>query len=260
MLHAEISNLSWLAILHTLALLQLIQEHQVGQFTKRDVEQRRNTLVEAKATDDDRSKGVCHSGGDVEAQSHANEQPRLGLDKRLQSLRPREVATSSSSLVGAESFDRLEHVGRAVGAVPTSHAHWLFSTSVPLRRDDGEEWETSCFEETKQEASCQKTLVGGTCRHACLSGSPAEDKTGHKDAMGNLDHEPGGEGQPYELSNGSHGADHGVFIAAEVRVLAHTPDGAVAEDGLVENLEEVDPDEDGEDVFICLATKAFVLR
>jgi hypothetical protein len=77
--------------------------------------------------------------------------------------------------------------------------------------------------------------------------------------MGNLDHKPGGEGQPDELGDGSHGADHGVFIAAEVRVLAHAPDGAVAEDGLVEDLEEIDPDEDGEDVFICLAAKSFVL-
>jgi hypothetical protein len=78
--------------------------------------------------------------------------------------------------------------------------------------------------------------------------------------MGNLDHKPGGEGQPDELGDGGHGANHGVFIAAEVSVLAHAPDGAVAEDGFVENLEEVDPDEDGEDVLICLATEAFVLK
>lgn len=41
-----------------------------------------------------------------------------------------------------------DHGGETVGAVPCGHANGLFSSSEPLRGDDGEEWEAACFEET----------------------------------------------------------------------------------------------------------------
>ena len=78
--------------------------------------------------------------------------------------------------------------------------------------------------------------------------------------MRDLDHEVAAEGQPIKLCNRSHGADEGVLVACEVAVLTETPDGAVAEHGLVEDLEEVDPDENGEDVLVGLAADSLVLR
>jgi hypothetical protein len=77
--------------------------------------------------------------------------------------------------------------------------------------------------------------------------------------MGNFDDEHRGKGLPKQLGDGCYGSNERVLVAFEARVFAETEDGAVSEDGLVENLKEVDPDEKGEDDLVCLAEDAPVL-
>jgi hypothetical protein len=62
------------------------------------------------------------------------------------------------------------------------------------------------------------------------------------------------------LGYGGDGADEGVLIAYEFEIGLQAKDSAIAEDGFVEDLEEVDPDEDGEDGLVGFAADAFVLH
>lgn len=61
------------------------------------------------------------------------------------------------------------------------------------------------------------------------------------------------------MGDWSNGADERILVSSQVGVLAHAEEGAIAEHGLVNDLVEVDPDEDGEDVLVDLSADAFVL-
>lgn len=152
-----------------------------------------------------------------------------------------------------------KHGGKTVGAVPACHAHGLFSATVPLRSDDGEKGQAAGLEQAQQEAGCQETCVVVACGHAHLRDTPTQDQGRHQDAVRHLDDEPRGKGLPCELGDGSDGADHGVFISGQVAVCSEAMDGTVSEDGLIEDLEEVDPDKDRKDSLIGLSANAFVL-
>ncbi|KAJ0165013.1 hypothetical protein CTA2_12598 [Colletotrichum tanaceti] len=153
-----------------------------------------------------------------------------------------------------------EDGGQAVGAVPAGDAHGLLGAAVPLGGDDGEEGQAAGLEEAEEEAGGEQAGVVVAGGHADLGDAPAEDEARHEEAVRHLDDEPGREGLPGELGDGGDGADHGVLVAREVAVLAEAEDGAVPEDRLVEDLEEVDPDEDREDALVRLAADAFVLE
>jgi hypothetical protein len=77
--------------------------------------------------------------------------------------------------------------------------------------------------------------------------------------MRDLDHEVTAERQPGQLSNRCHGADHRVLVTAEVTVLAKAPDGTISKDRLVQNLQEVDPDQDGQNMLVGLAANSLAL-
>ena len=66
--------------------------------------------------------------------------------------------------------------------------------------------------------------------------APAEDEARHESAVGDFDNEEGRDGLPDELGEGGDGADDGVLVASEVGVLGEAEDGAVPENGLVEDL------------------------
>lgn len=146
--------------------------------------------------------------------------------------------------------------GGAVGSIPRGDAKRLLGSAVPLAGDDAEERQAAGFKQTEEETGSQQAVVIFAGSHAGLCDAPSQAKRGHENAMRHLDDEERGKGLPCQLGNGGHGADEGVLIAHEARVFLEAVRGAVAEDGLVENLQEVDPDEDGEDDAIRLAADA----
>jgi hypothetical protein len=77
--------------------------------------------------------------------------------------------------------------------------------------------------------------------------------------MGDFDDEDRGKWLPQQLGDGCYGSDERVLVAFEACVFSETEDGAVSEDGLVEDLKEVDPDEERENDLVCLTEDAPVL-
>jgi hypothetical protein len=143
--------------------------------------------------------------------------------------------------------------------IPTSNTHRLFSPAVPLRSDDREKRQTSSLKETKKKTSCQKTSIVVASSHTGLGSSPSEDEAWHQNPVWNLHHQVAAEGQPSELGDGGHGADKRVLVTGEVTVLPESPNSTIAEDRFVEDLEEVNPDENREDVLVGLAANALAL-
>jgi hypothetical protein len=147
----------------------------------------------------------------------------------------------------------------AVGAVPRRYPDGLFGTSIPLACDDAEERETTGFEEAEEKAGGEEAGVAVARCHARLRYSPPEHEAGHENAVGDFDDQDGREWLPGELGDGGNGSDEGVLVAGEMRVFLEAKDGAIAEHRLVEDLEEVDPHQDGQDDFVRLASDSFVL-
>lgn len=77
--------------------------------------------------------------------------------------------------------------------------------------------------------------------------------------MRDLDDQEGGERLPRQLRDWRDAPDQAVLVSGEVCGFLQSEDCPVSEDRLVQDLEEVDPDEDGEDDLIRLAANAFVL-
>lgn len=65
---------------------------------------------------------------------------------------------------------------------------------------------------------------------------------------------------PAEGSDGGHGRGKTVVLLDEPEVGGQTKGIAVAEDGLVVDLEEIHPDEEGEDVLVGLASDPDILQ
>ena len=76
--------------------------------TEGNVQKRCNLRIITEALDDDGAECVADHGRDVEAKSHANEKPTLGLEKGFDSLLPLELSRTGTSLVGAEPLDSLQ--------------------------------------------------------------------------------------------------------------------------------------------------------
>jgi hypothetical protein len=92
-----------------------------------------------------------------------------------------------------------------------------------------------------------------------LRDAPAQAKGGHQDSVRHFDNQEGREWLPCELGDRRNGTNKRVLVSLEVGRLFKTKDGTVAKDSFIQNLQEVDPDEYGEDDFVGLATNAFVL-
>ena len=56
--------------------------------------------------------------------------------------------------------------------------------------------------------------------------------------MGHFDNEDRGEGLPRELGNCGDRADEGVLVAFEAGVFLQTEDGAISENGFIEDLQK----------------------
>lgn len=78
--------------------------------------------------------------------------------------------------------------------------------------------------------------------------------------MRDLNDEIGGKRLPEQLGDGRDGTDERVFVSLEVRGLAKPKEGAVPQHGLVQDLEEIHPDEYSQDGLVRLASNAPVLE
>lgn len=151
---------------------------------------------------------------------------------------------------------RSDDGGSTIGAIPRRNAQRLLRSAVPLAGDDAEKRQAPRLEESEEEARGEQVAEVLASSHAGLRDAPAETQRGHEDAWRHLDDEVRREGLPGELRNGGHGADERVLVARQAGVSLEAVRGAVAEDRLVEDLQEVDPDEDDEDDAVRLATDA----
>lgn len=131
---------------------------------------------------------------------------------------------------------RSEYSRQTVGAVPGSDTHGLLRAAIPLRRDDGEQGETSSLEQAEEEAHRHERAEVVAQRDESLRDAPAHDEHGHQDARLDADNEPGRKGLPCELGNRRDRADERVLVAFEAERFADAKDGSVSEDGLVEDL------------------------
>ena len=77
--------------------------------------------------------------------------------------------------------------------------------------------------------------------------------------MWDFNNEEGRKWLPCELGDRSDRAQEGVLITGEFGVFLKTEQRTVTEYRLVQDLEEVDPDEDSEDNFVRLSSNAGVL-
>ena len=74
-----------------------------------------------------------------------------------------------------------------------------------------------------------------------------------------LDDEPGGKRLPTELRHGRNTAHKTVLISGEACIVSKAEDCAISKHTLVENLEEVDPDQNWQDDTIDLPAYTFAL-
>jgi hypothetical protein len=96
--------------------------------------------------------------------------------------------------------------------------------------------------------------------HRGLGDAPSEDEGGHENAVRDLDDQDGRDGLEGKLGNGGDGPDQRILISVQAGVLLEAEDGSVSEHRLVEDLEEVDPDENDQNHPVRLPTDALVLR
>lgn len=185
--------------------------------------------LEAFGRGEERSGG--NVGGEAEADERDGEQSEDAGDEEEGLPLPRGWEWGEE-----EGEERGEDGGEAVGAVPGGDAEGLLAPAVPLAGDEGEEGEAAGFEEAEEEAVDDEAGEGAAGGGKGLGEAPAKDEAGHQGAVGDLDDEEGRDGLPDELGDGGDGADNGVLVAGEVRVLGEAKDGAVPEDGLVEDL------------------------
>ena len=129
-----------------------------------------------------------------------------------------------------------------------------------MRGDDAEEGQATALKETQEEARSEEIAVALTRRHGSLSDAPSEAQGGHEDAVRYPHDEVRREGLHHQLPDGRDRAHERILVPRQMRRLLKTERGAVAQNRLVEDLEEVDPDEDCQDDLVCLPSDTSVLR
>lgn len=148
---------------------------------------------------------------------------------------------------------------KAVRAIPGGDAHRLFGPAEPLRRDDAEEWQAAAFEETEEKASGEQAAVTATGGHGGLGDAPSEAQGRHEDAVRHADDEVRRDGLHGQLGDGRDGPHERVLVARQARGLLQPEGRAIAQHRLVQDLEEVHPDEDRQDHLVCLSPDPLVL-
>lgn len=150
--------------------------------------------------------------------------------------------------------------GRSVGTVPSSDAQRLLSATVPLAGDDREQRQTARLEQAKEKTGRHQPTVIMTGRHTGLSYTPTQHQSRHQDSVRHLDNEPSRERLPRELGYGRDGSEKRVLACSEAGIRQEAEEGSVAQHRFVQDLEKVNPDENGQNDFVGLATNAFVLE
>jgi hypothetical protein len=89
---------------------------------------------------------------------------------------------------------------------------------------------------------------------------PAEHKNRHQNAMRHFDDQDCGDRLECKLADRCDRSHKGVLISMKTSVLLKAKDRAIAQNRLIQYLEEVHPYQDRKDDFVCLAANALVLK
>lgn len=154
---------------------------------------------------------------------------------------------------------RCHNGSNAVRSIPRGHAEGLLSPTIPLRGDDGEQRKTAGLEQAEEEARSQQRpeVVAGGERGG--RDAPAEDERRHEDAVRHPHDEDARERLPRQLGDGRDGTEQRVLAPREPRRLLQPERRRVPEHRLVEDLQEVHPDQEGQDRPVRLPPDPLIL-
>lgn len=147
----------------------------------------------------------------------------------------------------------------AVGSVPSRHTHGLLGATIPLTGDDAKKWQTAGLEQTQEEPGGQQGRETLASTHQGLGDTPAEDQRWHQNPMRHTHNQIHREGLPGQLGNGRNRPNERVLVPRQIGIGLQTKRCPVAQDGLVEDLKEIHPDQDDQNALISLAADAFVV-